>query len=245
MSDIAQLKAQYGDLVLALSTALDANDERAFGVALDKIVHVREKNLFVELRRLTVDLQGALERFRLDSRLVDLAEKEVPDARHRLDHVLKLTDEAAHKTMDLVEQSGPIAERTAKAAADLLVLWKRFRARDIAVMDFRTMLDRMDQFLEITQADTDTLRRNLAEVLLTQGYQDLTGQIIRGVMKLVSELEVTLGELVHLAADGEPREADADRERSRGYGPMVPGVDHGAAVSGQQDVDSLLSGLGL
>ena len=40
----------------------------------------------------------------------------MPDARLRLDHVLKLTDEAAHRTLDLVEQSGPLAERTARAA---------------------------------------------------------------------------------------------------------------------------------
>jgi chemotaxis protein CheZ len=244
MSDIARQKAQHSELVLLLSAALEADDDDAFGSALDKLVQLREKNLFVELRRLTIDLQGALERFRLDSRLVDLAEKEVPDAKHRLDHVLKLTDEAAHKTMDLVEQSAPIAERTAKSAADLLVLWKRFRARDIAVIDFRSMLDRMDAFLEVTQEDTDTLRRNLSEVLMTQGYQDLTGQIIRGVMKLVAELETTLGELVHLASDGTPR-APVEKSDNRGFGPAVPGINHGVAVSGQQDVDSLLSGLGL
>ena len=35
--------------------------------------------------------------------------------------------------------------------------------------------------------------RNLSEVLLAQGYQDLTGQIIRSVMKLVEELEIGAG----------------------------------------------------
>jgi chemotaxis protein CheZ len=239
------LQDRYGSLVFSLSTSLEAGDEAAFGAALDKIIQLREKNLFVELRRLTTDLQGALERFRLDSRLVDLAEKEMPDARLRLDHVLKLTDEAAHKTMDLVEQSAPIANRTAKSAADLNVQWKRFRARDIAVQDFRQMLDRMDSFLDLTKTDTEALQKNLAEVLLTQGYQDITGQIIRGVMKLVSEIEVTLGELVHLAADGVENAESTGAQRARGYGPQVPGVDHGPAVSGQQDVDSLLSGLGL
>jgi chemotaxis protein CheZ len=196
------------------------------------------------VRRLTLSLQGALDRFRSDSRLAKMAEKEVPDAKYRLDHVLKLTDEAAHKTMDLVEQSAPIAGRTAKAAADLLVLWKRFRARDIEVNDFRSMLDRMDVFLQTTQEDTDILRRNLAEILLTQGYQDISGQIIRGVMTLVAELETTLSELVLLAADGVPRAASAP-SISKGFGPAVPGIDHGPAVDGQQDVDSLLSGLGL
>ena len=37
------------------------------------------------------------------------------------------------------------------------------------------------------------------------------------------------------------READA----ARGFGPVVPGVSHGVTVSGQTDVDALLSDLGM
>jgi chemotaxis protein CheZ len=178
--------------------------------------------------------------------LVDLAEKEVPDARMRLDHVLKLTDEAAHRTMDLVDQSGPLADRTAKGAAEILEMWKRFRARNIAVDEFRDMVTRMDTFLTAASKDMGTVRGNLAEVLLTQGYQDLSGQIIRGVMKLVSELESALVELVRLSKKGTRSTKDAAVDTaSRGFGPAVPGVEHGPAVSGQQDVDALLSGLGM
>jgi hypothetical protein len=32
---------------------------------------------------------------------------------------------------------------------------------------------------------------------------------------------------------------------TRGFGPAVPGIDNGPSVSGQQDVDSLLAGLGM
>jgi chemotaxis protein CheZ len=244
MSTIALLREQYGAHVAAMSAALESDDAGLFSATLDELVHLREKSLFSDLRRLTVDLQGALERFRLDSRLVDLAEKEVPDAKHRLGHVLKLTDEAAHKTMDLVDQSVPLAARTSKAAADLNVLWKRFRAREIAVQEFRGMVDDMGRFLDEAQTDTDTVKRNLAEVLMTQGYQDLSGQIIRGVMKLVGELEVALGELVKISSIDPTRKASTG-DTVRGFGPVVPGVNHGVVVNGQQDVDSLLSGLGI
>ena len=98
-----------------MAGALAAGDERLFLSELDLLVHRRERTLFSELRKLTGDLQSALDRFSVDSRLVDLAEKEVPDARARLDHVLKMTDEAAHRTMDLVEQSRP-ARRAHRAA---------------------------------------------------------------------------------------------------------------------------------
>jgi len=244
-SAITQLREEYGASIAALAGALAAGDESRFLQELDALVQRRERTLFGELRKLTGDLQSALERFRIDSRLLDLAEKEVPDARHRLDHVLKLTDEAAHRTMDLVEQSGPLAERTARAAEEIVGPWRRFRSREIRVDEFRSMVLRMDQFLDAARTDMDKVRGNLSEVLLAQGYQDLSGQIIRGVMKLVSELEIALVDLVRLSKTGTTNAKPMSDETRRGFGPAVPGINNGPAVSGQQDVDALLSGLGM
>lgn len=247
-SAIETLRAQFGPSIATLAGALAAGDEQLFLSELDSLVQRRERTLFNDLRKLTGDLQSALDRFSVDSRLVDLAEKEVPDARQRLDHVLKLTDEAAHRTMDLVEQSGPLAERTAREAGEIAELWKKFRSRTIQVDEFRSMIDRLDAFLEASRVDMDQVRGNLSEVLMAQGYQDLSGQIIRGVMKLVSELETALVDLVRLSRTG-PHAVAAPAAPSdgmhRGFGPAVPGIDNGPAVSGQQDVDSLLAGLGM
>lgn len=241
-----ELKARYGNLVLNLSAALEAGDEAAFTAHLNSIMRDRDDGLWTQLRKLTNDLGSALERFQLDSRLVDLAEKEVPDAKHRLDYVMKMTDEAAHKTMDLVEQSGPLAGRISSDAENLSALWQQFRNRQISAEDFRNLLDKMEVFLEDVSATSEELRRNLAEVLMTQGYQDLSGQIIRGVIKLVDEVEITLGQLVHLATDHSDKDNTGEKVReSRGHGPVVPGVDHGNVVNGQQDIDALLSGLGI
>lgn len=205
----------------------------------------REPDLLAQLADLTSNLRSALDRFRLDARLTALAEKEIPDARQRLNHVLKLTDAAAHRTLDLVEKSGPPADRTAREAAALAEPWKRFRAGTISVADYLDLIGRIDHFLGAARADSETVRANLNEVLLAQDYQDLTGQIIRGVMNLVAEVEVVLVDLTRLAgtqAGGAPGAADA----SRGQGPAIPGVDHGAAmVNGQADIDALLSDLGM
>jgi len=247
MTSVTALQEEYGPTIAALAGALAAGDEGLFLSELDGLVERRERGLFGELRKLTSDLQSALVRFSIDSRLVDLAEKEVPDARLRLDHVLKLTDEAAHRTMDLVEQSGPLAERTAKQAEEITTLWQRYRSRSIAVDEFRDMVRRMDVFLESAGKDMGTVRGNLAEVLLTQGYQDLSGQIIRGVMKLVGELETALVELVRLSKSGSKgnKGAAVSEVRGSGFGPAIPGLDRGPAVSDQDDVDALLSGLGM
>jgi chemotaxis protein CheZ len=242
---IVALREEYGPSIAALAGALAAGDEATFFSELDTLVRRREMTLFGELRKLTGDLQSALERFRLDSRLLVLAERDVPDARHRLDHVLKLTDEAAHRTMDLVEQSAPLADRTATSAAAIQSVWKRFRQRQVDVAEFQTMVSKMDEFLNVACADMDRVRGNLSEVLLAQGYQDLSGQIIRGVMKLVSELEVALADLIRLSKSGMDKPKAGTDDTTRGFGPAIPGINNGPAVSGQQDVDALLSGLGM
>jgi chemotaxis protein CheZ len=239
------LQLEFGDTVEALSDALAADNEAAFYSELDGLLQRRERMLFLDLRKLTGDLQSALQRFRVDSRLVDLAEKDVPDARLRLDHVLTLTSDAAHRTLDLVEQSGPLAERTARAASDLMEPWKRFREKKIAVEEFHRMVRDMDAFLHAACGDMDKVRDNFSEVLLAQGYQDLSGQIIRGVMKLVTELEIALADLVRLAQTGARTTRHVSDETRRGFGPPIPGIKTAPAVNDQQDVDALLSGLGV
>ena len=227
-----------------LTDALAARDEGMFDAVLAGIVTSRpalhggaHPDVLVDLRRVTHDLHAALERFRVDSRLVTYAEKDIPDARARLEHVLKLTDDAAHRTLDLVEQSIPHADHTARASRTML-------AR--AGADPLEGRAELEAFLAETGSRMEAVRENLSAVLLAQGYQDLTGQIIRGVMKLVGELEHALGDLVRLSAGGaEPAIARDSDATSRGFGPVVPGVDHGAHVDGQQDVDALLSDLGM
>jgi chemotaxis protein CheZ len=207
-----------------LTASVAAGDAHEFERVLDDLVHARRKDLFSELRRLTTHARSALEAFGANARFADLAEKEVPDARERLRHVLKLTDDAAHQTMDLIDNCGPLVDVIVGPAG-----------ATEAPADRQAVLKAANQ-----------LRRNLSDMLLAQGYQDLTGQIVRGVVTLVDEIETVLTRLAEVAGDvgGEPGPAKVTVS-SNGFGPVVPGVDHGAAVSNQQDVDALLDGLGL
>src|SRR5688572_3811525 len=110
------LREQYGSLVAALQAAIDAGDDTAFRGAFD---HLRERlsaEFMPELKRLTATAECALQRFREEARIDALAGQDVPDARKRLAHVVELTDEAAHRTLDLVERSGPLIEQHAKEA---------------------------------------------------------------------------------------------------------------------------------
>ena len=64
------------------------------------------------------------------------------------------------------------------------------------------LLFRVEDFLGRVQHDGSSVRANLAEVLMAQSYQDLSGQIIRTVIKLVAELERTLANFSELAGEG-------------------------------------------
>jgi chemotaxis protein CheZ len=161
--------------------------------------------------------------------------------------VVKLTEEAAHRTLDLVEQSTPLVDRMSVEAAQLLEEWGLHGSRQLAVQTLWP--ERATESLERAVRDTERVRRYLSQMLLAQGYQDLSGQIINAVIKLVIELETVLGELVALANGEDTRrmpalkleEMQATAELRRGIGPSVPGTSDGGIVSGQEDIDALLA----
>ena len=237
MSSTIQDPERYRAQVAALQSALDAGDCAAFHHAFEGLSEQMDAGLLPELRRLTATAQSALARFSAEARLDKLAGHEVPDARKRLTHVVKLTDEAAHKTMDLVDSCGPIIDEAARGATKLIENWTSMTDRDVAVA----------KYLEKTRVDSDTLRGNLTQLLMAQGYQDITGQIIRSVISLVDELEKVLGKLVRIAEGGEVtsmmRTLPDQPSWERGLGPQVAGLESPDAVSGQDDIDALLSAM--
>lgn len=84
----------------------------------------------------------------------------------------------------------------------------------------------------------DGIRRRLSELTATQGYQDLTGQIILRVVALVRTVHEGLGEMIGEAS--EPLRLAPD---NRGHGPAVAGVD--AEPTSQDEANRLLSSLGI
>jgi chemotaxis protein CheZ len=257
MSNFETHRLEYSACLEALSRALREDDAGAFFAGLDRLTQLRGADSVAELRELTGRLQGALDRFSIEARLADIAEKDIPDARARLVHVIRMTDEAAHRTLDLVEQSGPLAERTAREAGVLTNALENCAAHAARSHGLESLMSGMEAFIPLMRSvrtflsaareNSEKIKRNLADVLLAQGYQDLTGQIIRSVIRLVEELEDALGGLTRLSAEGGQRPAGAAPApgSAAGFGPAVPGVAKGDVASGQTDVDALLSGLGM
>lgn len=236
--------------VRELLTLMEAGDEVRSAALLDELTIRREKALYQELGRLTREFHDALKSFQLDTRLADIAEEEIPDARERLNYVLTMTDQAADRTLTAVEASLPLCDGLTDECASLASDWARFTNRDMNAQEFRELSARLRGFLATSNETVNSLRTHLNDVLMAQDFQDLTGQIIKRVVTMVEELEASLVNLVRISGQklkDEPEETANSKPKHKDItaeGPTVPGVGDAEVVSGQDDVDDLLSSLG-
>ena len=223
--------------IAALAGALAAGDERLFFAELDALVQRRERDLFGELRKLTSDLQSALERFSVDSRLVDLAEKEVPDARHasRSRSQAHRRGRASHDGSGGAVRSAGGAHGAAgrRASSNCGGGFARARSRS---MSSATWSGSMDVFLEAAARGHGQGARQSRGSAAGAG---LSGSVGSDHPRRDEARRRTGGRAGRAGAAVERRRDDEARPRTtrRGFGPAVPGIDHGPAVSGQQDVD--------
>ena len=130
----------------------------------------REAVLLEGITRIHDRLQQSLQSLQLDSRLARVTGTELPDAAERLDHVVKITEDAAHKTLDLVDEARAITEQLLRSPQP-----------------------------DLQHEQTAEINRLLTEMALAQSYQDLTGQIIRRVVDMVRNTEDALHTLLDAA----------------------------------------------
>lgn len=229
---------------------LEASESERAGDALDRITRLRETDLFREIGQLTRELHEALKAFKGDSRLSAIAD-EIPETQDRLNHVISMTEQSAHRTLTAVENSLSLVDGLAGSTEDISDRWRRFRQRDLSVEAFRTLCRDVDVFLDRVRDDGSQLQSQLTEALMAQDYQDLTGQILRRVINLVQEVEASLVSMIRLSdrRSGPPEGQNAERREEKDprgglEGPQIPGRQSSDAVSGQDEVDDLLSSLG-
>jgi len=215
---------------------------------LDRITRLRERSLFQELGRLTREFHEALNSLRLDSRITDWAENTIPDARERLNYVITMTEQAADRTLTVVEEAMPMCQELASQASALGQQWERFVRRELDPNEFRAMAHELRRFLGELTGGGGRMHDNLNDILMAQDFQDLTGQIIRQVIHMVDRIELELVELVRVSGKGDAEAGTAPAEEVVMPGGLAPpgggGGEAAGAVSGQDEVDDLLSSLG-
>ncbi|MFV3385969.1 protein phosphatase CheZ [Pseudomonas sp. NY15364] len=239
---------------------VDSLEQGNFGAAvqlINELNKVRDRGLYHEVGKLTRELHNAIVNFQLDPRMPHAQElSQIADATERLNYVVTMTEKAANRTMDLVEQSAPLVNDLSDEAQSLNVEWGRFMRREIGADGFRELAKRVELFLARSERDGAKLSGHLNDILLAQDYQDLTGQVIKRVTQLVTEVESNLLKLMLMASqvdrfagiqhnhDVLRAEQEKLKEPSRGEGPQIYADKRDDVASSQDDVDDLLSSLG-
>lgn len=167
------------ELIVHLSealAALEAGDEAHCRQHLQAVSQEHNGALLQSLSRLARELGQALG----ELPTVPSQAGELDDACARLDHVVEMTEQATHRTLDLAEQCRGL----------------------VSGLQSSGLVDSQNQVL-------DVIRHNLTEIALTQSYQDITGQIIRRVAGIVRSVHEGLAELDLLPAQAPAPAADA------------------------------------
>ncbi|MFT6903085.1 MAG: chemotaxis protein CheZ [Colwellia sp.] len=226
---------------------LEAGQQNKADELIAEIQNPIQTALFEEIGKLTRELHNSLNNFHFDSRLNDLATADIPDAKERLNFVIDRTEEAANKTMDVVESIFPVVSNIQQQINNVNPLWHKLMHNELDVTDFKELCRDIDVLLATTEKETSKIHGLMTDVLMAQDFQDLTGQIIRKVIDLVCEVEDSLINM--LTAFGV-----VSKQEQSNYlpklgenlveGPIVNLGNRKDVVSDQHDVDDLLSSLG-
>lgn len=243
-----------------LAEKLQSNEFEEASNLIQKITRSRDQHIFQSVGKLTRGLHDAIVNFHVDVDLTNepphVENSDIHDASDRLNYVIGLTQQAADKTMDMVDQAAPIAMNLGQEACSLRDEWARLKRREMTPAEFRELYDRLDGFLGQMVSGTTQLNDCFQNIVLEQGFQDLTGQVLKRVIGLIKDVEKDLVSLVRIAgqveeitgltADKESEEHDHEiyeKRKTLAEGPQV-NTDRKDVVTSQDDVDDLLSSLG-
>ena len=245
-----------------LMDSLEERDIASVSSLIADLNSARDNTIYTEVGRLTRGLHDAIRNFDIDTSSTENLSDEsassvsqMANAQDRLDYVINLTQKAADKTMDMVEEGIPVAAELGQSAEQIRSDWGRLLRREMQADEFRDLYQRIDQHLVSTVSNSDVLSQKFNEILMAQDFQDLTGQVIKKVISLVQEVEDRLVELMRVAGQveeltgiitGDEAKPSKDIQGldSAAEGPQVNAELREDVVSGQDDVDDLLSSLG-
>ncbi len=180
------------EAVKELLTGLGSGNTELVEESLMRLGAKQESDLFQKVGHMARTLHNSLTEFKnsLDRDQVTLTTTCIPDAADKLEAVIKMTFDAAHKTLSMTEGQ---AELISKGQAEIEEMKKKLaRSSDPEVRKL------MESYLENEQNRLKELERMNSEVLMAQAFQDLTGQALRKVIKLVTELETNLVSLIQV-----------------------------------------------
>jgi chemotaxis protein CheZ len=173
---------------------------------------------------------------------------EIPDARDRLAYVGKMTEDAANKVLTLVETGKPECDDLASRGIELGQSLSRMAAsEDLSVERARALILVCGKFAERSAQFAQGQANVLSDIMMAQDFQDLSGQVIKKVIDIITRTEL---QLVHLLIESAPESTIAAKDGAPDSGTATVDTHtlQGPQTSGtalqQNDVDDLLASLG-
>ena len=194
--------------------------------------------MFDQLGHIVRQLHDSLRELGYDRSLSDIA-TEVTDATDRLEYIATLTEQAANKVLNSIDEAMPVQDELIHIARDVDTRWAALFDGKLDVDEFKLLASDSRQFAATVVSTGEAEKARLMQIMMAQDFQDITGQIIKKVVTITQKLE---RELAQLLIDNAPY-LDRDKEKEKVVdlmaGPAVP-----ASALAQNDVDDLLAGLG-
>ncbi|MEL4178603.1 protein phosphatase CheZ [Roseateles sp. PN1] len=165
---------------------------------------------------------------------LQIATDGLPDARSRLSYIATKTAEAANKVLNSVDQAKAdhayITAATNAMAAAIV-------ADPVKAVASGAILN----FVKEVEARTANIDGHLTDIMMSQDFHDLTGQVVAKVVTLANDLEDSLVKLLVSVVPPEQREKV---DPSILQGPVVNPEGRTDVVANQGEVDDLLASLG-
>lgn len=203
--------------------ALAVRDYQEIKTITDQLMKDSHSELFNEVSMITRRLYTSFDEFKksVDAGLERLSRSEMPGAIEKLNYVIAKSEDAANRTMGIVEQYFEEAPEYLKHLDSIKIA---------GIQD-----------LPYFQMFKESLDSNMTEILTAQQYQDLTGQIIRKVIELIHGTESELSYLMGFFAT--PTLSENDRGNTSPD--ELPGQIPSSGRITQSDVEALLRNYGL
>ena len=174
--------------------------------------------------------------------------EEFPNARERLTHVGKMTENAANTVLNLVDAAKPECDDLAKRGEELgQSLTRMAAAEDLTIERARALMGVCGKFADRTAGFATKQGNILSDIMMAQDFQDLSGQVIKKVIDIINRTEL---QLVQLLVDSSPNqpvrgaESVAAAAEFTGETHQLQGPQAEEKALAQNDVDDLLASLG-
>ncbi|MBO9688424.1 protein phosphatase CheZ [Mitsuaria sp. TWR114] len=158
----------------------------------------------------------------------------LPDARSRLTYIANKTADAANKVLNSVDQAKAEHAKITEAANAMA---QAITADPVRAVASGAVLN----FVKEVESSTSKIDTHLTDIMLSQDFHDLTGQVVAKVVTLANDLEDSLVKLLVSVVPPEQREKV---DPSILQGPVVSHEGRTDVVANQSEVDDLLASLG-